>query len=185
MARRRIRKENEEKRKGGVIFAREGCAIRHAAAQNRPLRPAAARIFLPLSTPLSHPTFFPPDRLREARARPRALLFVPTDRVVFSFRASARPRPRATMAACPKIRRWGGVLSRSPRVFFVGSPRVSPPFLAHSRPHSFSFFSLPFFSSRLLRGLHLPSASTSIRLSRRLRCSHVRCSPRLRPRGVF
>jgi len=53
-------------------------------AQNRPLRPAAARIFLPLSGPLSRPAAFfsspfhffssarPPSRNTRARARPRA-----------------------------------------------------------------------------------------------------------------
>lgn len=177
-----------------MIFVREGCTIRHAAAQNRPLRPGRRTHFPPsFWSPLSRPAFSPFFSAGPPSRSARALLFVPADRVDFSFRASARPRPRTTMAACPKIRRWGGALSRGPRVFFAAHPsrRLDPPAFSRTlaHPHSSSrFFSPPFFRYQPPLRLHLPptSTSTSIRLSRRLRCSHARrAPPRLRPRGVF
>lgn len=132
---------------------------------------AAARIFLPLSGPLSRPLFFFPAGPPSRRAR---CFSSPVDRVDFSFRASAQPRPHATMAACPKIRRWGGALSRDPRVFFANSPRArtpSSPALPRSPSLSYALFSLPFFLSQLPLRLHLPPTSTSIRPSSSLACS--------------
>lgn len=165
----RDRERVRGKEREGIIFAREGCAVRHAAAQNHPLRPAPLRAFSSLFLALLAVLFF---FSRRAAVAARALLFIPVDRVDFSFRASAQPRPRATMAACPKIRRWGGALSRDPRVFFADSPRASAPFLAHPRrpplPRSPSllcpFFS-PFFCPEPPLRLHLPPTSTSIRPS--------------------
>lgn len=168
--------------------------------------PAAARIFLPLSGPLSQSSSFfsagPPSR----RAR---CFSPPADRVDFSFRASARPRPRATMAACPKIRRWGGALSRDPRVFFAGFPRATTLFFAHPRLSSprfapaapLHFFLSPFLvfffrpdhpsrtPSSILHLHHLQlrpqSTSTSIRYPPSPSRSRVRRSPRLCPQGCI
>lgn len=151
------------KEREGVIFAREGCAVRRTAAQN-----LGRAHFPPLSGSLSRPLFslfffyffFALGRRRGARA----LLFIPADRVDFSFRASARPRPRVTMAAYPKIRRWGGTLFRDPRVFFARIPLAPQPPLSRA-PSFFSsrlpvlplssvlFFS-PFFLSRPPLRLH-------------------------------
>lgn len=148
-----------------MIFAREGCAVRRAAAQNHPLRPAPLRAFSSLFLALLAVLFFFPAGPPSRRAR---CFSSPVDRVDFSFRASAQPRPRATMAACPKIRRWGGALSRDPRVFFADSPRASAPFLAQppfplfpARSPSYALFSLPFFCPGR------PSVSTCCRRRRR------------------
>ena len=161
----RDRERVRGKEREGMIFARESCAVRRTAAQNHPLLPAPLRAFSSLFLALLAVLFF---FSRWAAVAARALLFIPVDRVDFSFRASAQPRPRATMAACPKIRRWGGALSRDPRVFFADSPRASAPYLAHppspplrSSPFPCALFSLPFFCPS-----H-PSASTCRRRRRR------------------
>lgn len=95
------------------------------------------------------------------------------------------------MAACPKIRRWGGALSRDPRVFFADSPRTSTPLLTHlrlprfpTRPPFYAFFSLPFF----VPATPPPPLAADVDVDpaiRRLCRSHVRCTLQFRPQGCI
>lgn len=124
--RRGIVERERPKEREGMIFAREGCAVRRTAAQNRPLRPAAARIFLPPSGPLSRPLFFfffSPSRRRGARADfhprgPRRFFFS-------SVCAATPPRHNGRVPENSSLRRRP--FPRSPRVFFADSPRASAP----------------------------------------------------------
>lgn len=121
----RERKTDRENVEGSERRTRErkrGDDFRERGLRDPPRRGAESRqraFSLPLSGPLSRPLFslffFALGRRRGARAR---CFSSPADRVDFSFRASARPRPRVTMAAYPKIRRWGGTLFRDPRASF-------------------------------------------------------------------
>lgn len=151
-----------------MIFAREGCAVRRAAAQNHPLCPAPLRAFSSLFLALLAVLFFffPPGHRRGARAAfhprgPRRFFFSSVcaatpprhnGRRARKFVAGAAPFPATPASFSP--------IPLAPLSPFSRTP-VSPP--RPARSPSYALFSLPFFCPSR------PSASTCRRRRRRRR----------------
>lgn len=129
---RKRRARNRERE--GMIFAREGCATRHAAAQRRPLRPfrqprAFSSLFLALLA--SRPLFFLPGHRRGARA------FHPRGPRRFFFSSVCAATPPRHNGRVPENSSLGRrPFPRPPRLFRRFPSRYNPLFRAPSAPFS-------------------------------------------------
>lgn len=179
------------KEREGMIFAREGCAVRRAAAQNHPLRPAPLRAFSSLFLALLAVLFFffpagPPSR----RARCFSSLWTAS---IFLFE---RLRSHAPAPQWPRARKFvaGAAPFPATPASFLPIPLASQPPFSRTPvtppPRSPSllcpFFS-PFFLSRppLRLHLHLLPPSTSIRPSAVSVARAFAALFSFGPRGVF
>lgn len=165
----RDRERVRGKEREGIIFAREGCAVRHAAAQNHPLRPAPLRAFSSLFLALLAVLFFffPPGRRRGARAA-----FHPRGPRRFFFSSVCAATPPRHNGRVPENSSLGRrPFPRPPRLFRRFPSRLSPLSRAPPSPSAspLALPPMPFFLSLFLSRpplrLHLPPTSTSIRPS--------------------
>lgn len=173
-----------------MIFAREGCAVRRAAAQNHPLRPAPLRAFSSLFLALLAVLFF---FSRRATVAARALLFIiPCGPRRFFFSSVCAATPPRHNGRVPENSSLGRrPFPRPPRLFRRFPSRLSPLSRAapvSPLPRSLSllcpFFS-PFFLSRPPLRLHLLPPSTSIRPSAVSVARAFAALFSFGPRGVF
>lgn len=150
---------------------------------------AAARIFLPLSGPLSRPLFFFPAGPPSRRAR---CFSSPWTASIFLFE---RLRSHAPAPQWPRARKFVAGAAPFPATPASFSPiplAPQPPFSRTpvalrfpARPPSYALFSLPFFVPTTPPPPP-PAADVDVDPTiRRLRRSRVRCTLQLRPRGVF
>lgn len=183
----RDRERVRGKEREGMIFAREGCAVRRAAAQNHPLRPALLRVFSSLFLALLAVLFFfPLGHRRGARAA-----FHPRGPRRFFFSSVCAATPPRHNGRVPENSSLGRrPFPRPPRLFRRFPSRLNPlsrapPFpLSSAHSPSYALFSLPFLSQPPLR-LHLPSPSTSIRPSAVSVARAFAALFSFGPRGVF
>lgn len=162
----RDRERVRGKEREGIIFAREGCAVRHAAAQNHPLRPAPLRAFSSLFLALLAVLFFffPPGRRRGARAA-----FHPRGPRRFFFSSVCAATPPRHNGRVPENSSLGRrPFPRPPRLFRRFPSRLNPLSRAPPSPSAspLALPPMPFFLSLFL-SRPPPSASTCRRRRRR------------------
>lgn len=154
-----------------MIFAREGCAVRRAAAQNHPLRPAPLRAFSSLFLALLAVLFFfpagPPSRRARCFSSPWTASIFLFERLRSHAPAPQWPRARKFVAGAAPFPATPASFSPIPLApqspFSRTPPRASPLPPRPACSPSYALFSLPFFCPGR------PSASTCRRRRRRRR----------------
>lgn len=187
----RDRERVRGKEREGMIFAREGCAVRRAAAQNHPLRPAPLRAFSSLFLALLAVLFFfpagPPSRRARCFSSPWTASIFLFERLRSHAPAPQWPRARKFVAGAAPFPATPASFSPIPLApqppFSRTTVPSSPPPLPRSSTLLCSFFS-PFFCPG-----H-PSASTCRRRRRRSGrppSPSLACSPHssASPPGVY
>lgn len=185
----RDRERVRGKEREGIIFAREGCAVRHAAAQNHPLRPAPLRAFSSLFLALLAVLFFffpagPPSRRARCFSSPWTASIFLFERLRSHAPAPQWPRARKFVAGAAPFPATPASFSPIPLAPQPPFSRTPVALRFPARPPSYALFSLPFFVPTTPPPP--PAADVDVDPTiHRLRRSRVRCTLQLRPRGVF
>lgn len=183
----RDRERVRGKEREGMIFAREGCAVRRAAAQNHPLRPALLRVFSSLFLALLAVLFFFPAGPPSRRAR---CFSSPWTASIFLFE---RLRSHAPAPQWPRARKFVAGAAPFPATPASFSPiplAPQPPFSCTPVSSLLRSLSLlcPFFSPFFVPAAPPPPPAVAVDVDPTIRCLRRSCICRtlqLRPQGCI